>query len=218
MGNPVSGYSLLPNQLYCRSFAKGSVYVNPTDQHVIISTGSILKDATTKETNNRFIIPSSDGRILSAVTGAEVSNILLNGNFDYETFCWSFWANNGSAGFIDAENGALKATVTNPGINIWDIGITQTNVPIEIGYTYTASFQARADHACQIINLVQLNHDPWTIYSGNDVFNITTAMKTYSFTFTMNYPTDTGSFFVFHIGGNGTNTIYIDNVSLRKVD
>jgi hypothetical protein len=218
LGQPAGGFTVTGSGLYTRAFTKGAVYVNPTDHPVIINAWAMFEDATSKQVNDRFIVPSLDSRILSSATGREASNLLVNGTFDYGTTGWGLWANNGSAGSIIVENGRLRATVTSPGTDIWDIGITQENVPLENGVTYTATFRAMADRPCRLINLVQLNHAPWTIYSGNDLFAIDTMMKSYSFTFTMHEPTDNSSFYVFHIGGNGANVIQLDDIRFRKAD
>jgi hypothetical protein len=144
-------------------------------------------------------------------------NVLLNGKFDYGTACWTFWANGGGAGSISEENGELKASITNSANEIWEVGFTQMKVPVESGASYAVSFKARANSPCKIICLVQLGKDPWTIYSENDTFDIDSQMKEYSYKFTMEEPDDPAAYFVFHLGGIGQNTVYFDDVRMKKL-
>ncbi len=215
LGSPLSAYAQ-DGSLYMRNYQNGVVYVNPTDADAERTTASMHKDWTTGESGDRFLIPARDGRILTKSQATRADNILLNGKFDFGTSRWGFWANNGGAGSISAVNGELKAVITDSATDIWDIGITQSQVPVENGASYTVTFRARADAPCDIICLAQLGRDPWTIYSGNDSFELDERMREFSYSFTMGHPTDPGAYFVFHLGGIGRNAVYIDDVRMRK--
>jgi len=183
----------------------------------VVATSTMHKDWTTGEINNRFLVPAMDGRILTKSSSIDANTMILNGKFDFGQACWAFWSNNGGAGMMSVVNGELKTAITNSATNIWDIGMTQAGVPVENGCAYAVSFRARADVPCRIICMVQVNHDPWTIYSGNDAFEIGPAMTEYSYAFTMGQPTDMDAKFVFQVGAIGSATVYIDDVRMRKV-
>ncbi len=216
LGTPSGGFGA-DQGIYSRNFQNGAAYANTTSASVVVATSTMHKDWTTGEINNRFLVPAMDGRILTKSSSIDANTMILNGKFDFGQACWAFWSNNGGAGMMSVVNGELKTAITNSATNIWDIGMTQAGVPVENGCAYAVSFRARADVPCRIICMVQVNHDPWTIYSGNDAFEIGPAMTEYSYAFTMGQPTDMDANFVFQVGAIGSATVYIDDVRMRKV-
>ena len=59
--------------------------------------------------------------------------------------------------------------------------------------------------------------DPWDVYSEVAVFNLTTNMQRYSFTFTMSATTDTNACIEFDLGAKGAIDVYVDNVVMSNL-
>lgn len=114
------------------------------------------------------------------------------------------------------EKGEFKVGIINAGINPWDIYFGQNGLMIENGTEYRVSFDAYSDNPRQISALVGKNAEPWTVYSGEQLFNLTTEKQTYSYTFIMTELTDPQARLGFDIGGDG-NSVYFDNILLEKI-
>jgi|GEM_PF-633154 len=143
-------------------------------------------------------------------------NLFKNGSFNSGASYWDCFINNTGAASMEIINGEAKITITNQGLNIWDVGLAQGELNIESGCTYELSFDARSTSDRIIKSVFQLQQDPWTPYDQY-YFDITTGMTTYTYTFTMNYSTNENTGFNFHLGSTGTGEIYFDNLVLRKL-
>ncbi|MBN1799500.1 MAG: cellulase family glycosylhydrolase [Spirochaetales bacterium] len=144
--------------------------------------------------------------------------MLKNGNFNSESSDWAFWTNDTGVGSMVIENGEMLVLITDPGSYPWSAAVSQSGLTIEDGAGYSVTFQARADVPTTISLSLQMDQDPWTQYSGNNFFNLTTEMNDFSYSFTMWEPTDTAAGFQLRFGGPHQNAsnIYIDNVVMQK--
>jgi hypothetical protein len=115
------------------------------------------------------------------------------------------------------KNGEYSVTMSNGGSNTWDVSLNQTNLLIENGKTYKVFFDAYADASRKIWPLVGKNSEPFSVYSGNQSVVINTTKKTYSFSFTMTYPTDNEARLAFDIGTSSVD-VYFDNIILEKIN
>jgi hypothetical protein len=113
------------------------------------------------------------------------------------------------------DKGEFAVTIDNGGVNPWDVHLGQKDVLIEQGKEYTVSFDAYATAARVISVIVGKNSDPWTVYCGDQTFPLTTSKQTYTFSFTMNDPSDASARFGFDIGNSLVDT-YFDNVMLSS--
>jgi hypothetical protein len=152
------------------------------------------------------------------LTTGELNDLNLVKNpdfFDQEEF-WIL--NNLSSALSEGAvvDGEYAVSITNGGASAWDIHLGQPGLPVENGFEYLVSFDAYASAPRQISALVGKNGEPWTVYSKEEPISLTTTKQNYSFTFTMNEPTDLQSRLGFDMGGNGAN-VYFDNILLRKV-
>jgi len=138
--------------------------------------------------------------------------LLLNGNFDSDLAPWDYWECNATS-----VNGVATLTNIINGQNVWDAAFYTDNILIEQGESYEVKFRARADVNRTMGVKVGQNEAPFL----DDLYqtvNLTTNMTDFSMNFTMNRPTDYNTAFNFFIAGGNTANIYIDNVSLKKVD
>lgn len=142
-------------------------------------------------------------------------NLLKNPDFFDGEFSWNLFtlSTAQASGIID--DGAYSVSITDGGENAWDIHMGQTGLLIETGKEYSVSFDARSDAPRQISAFVGKDSDPWTLYSGTRDISVTSSWQTYTYSFTMNEPTDPQSRLGFDIGGD-PNDVSFDNVLLRK--
>lgn len=163
-----------------------------------------------------------DNVVMKKTSSDEVEgNLLLNGVFN-SLLGWKYEAYDpGSAEFENPDE-QFKADISSVGTAGWNVQLYQDNVPLEEGETYEISFEAKSTVDRKI--LVQMQEvDVWTQYFYQDV-EITDELKTYTFEFTMDKPTDSASRFSFALGSpdDGVTTydpheLIIDNVVVRKV-
>ncbi|MDX1701995.1 MAG: carbohydrate binding domain-containing protein, partial [Melioribacteraceae bacterium] len=143
-------------------------------------------------------------------------NLLLNSDFStgsdnwYLTVLWPAEA----SGIVD--NGEYKVTIGNGGNNIWDIFFGQSNVNIENGKEYSISFDAYAENPRTISAFVGKNSDPWTVYSGENLFNVSKEKQIYNYSFIMNDESDVQARLGFDLGTSAED-IYFDNIILLEI-
>ena len=142
------------------------------------------------------------------------SNQIENPDFSNGDSAWTLstlWPAQATAA---VENGEYAVSISHGGTNVWDINAGQAGLLIENGKRYIVSFDAYAAAPRQISALVGKNAAPWTIYSGSQVISLTTTKKTYTYSFTMNYETDSQARLGFDIGGSSTDVVF-DNIMLQ---
>ncbi len=157
---------------------------------------------------NRF--PAEDAQPTpTPVTGTEK---IINGTFSNGTTNWSGGFYSPGAGSMSVSNGELHIAISNGGTGTWNIQITQGNLNLIGGTSYTFSFAARSASARTIEANVGMSADPYTSYCASSSLSLSTTMTTYSFTFTApaNDPTARVEFNC----GLVPIDVFLDNVSL----
>ena len=142
-------------------------------------------------------------------------NMLLNGDFSDGTSHWDFVVISPAEANCSVQNGEYVISITHGGISAWDVHVQQSHLMIENGSSYHVSFDAYAESARQIIPFVAMISEPWTIYGGNRAVTLGTAKQTYTYTFTMNHPTNFDARLVFDVGVSDID-LYLDNIVLKK--
>ncbi|MEJ2614354.1 MAG: carbohydrate binding domain-containing protein [Ignavibacteriaceae bacterium] len=140
-------------------------------------------------------------------------NMLLNGDFSDETNHWLLGKNSSASASGSVQNGEYKVQIDNGGTLSWHVQLIQVGLLIENGKTYEVSFDAYAEAARQIIPYVAMNDSPWTTYGGYQTVTLSTTKQTFTYSFTMNHPTDVDARIVFDVGNSNVN-IYFDNIVL----
>jgi beta-glucanase (GH16 family) len=151
-----------------------------------------------------------------ALTSAELNPAkqIENGDFSNGDTGWklsTLWPAQATSA---VKNGEYIVSISNGGVNVWDINVGQTGLLIEKGRLYVVSFDAYAAAPRQISALVGRNSSPWTVYSGSQIISLTTTKTTYTYSFIMDYPTDTQARLGFDIGGSSIGVVF-DNVMLQ---
>jgi beta-glucanase (GH16 family) len=139
---------------------------------------------------------------------------IQNGDFSEGDTGWTFTTAWPAQATATVRSGEYAVSISQGGVNVWDINVGQAGLLIEQGRRYTVSFDAYAAAPRQISALVGRNSSPWTVYSGSQVFTLTTTKRTYTYSFLMNHPTDNQARLGFDIGGSWINVVF-DNITLQ---
>lgn len=151
---------------------------------------------------------------ISASFENELTNMLMNGDFASGSISpWTFTLSDATAAaeVIDEQ---VYVNISEAGPDIWEPQLTQTEVDIKCGNTYTYAFDAMADAARTIV--VGVNEgapDYSSIYY--DTADLTTNMLHYSYTFTAGL-NDENSRFDMKFGADNNN-VTVDNIVLGNV-
>lgn len=144
-------------------------------------------------------------------------NMILNGDFSKEADQWTFntWSGKATGSVV---NGEYRFTIDSVANNSYDIQLVQSGLYLENGNTYQVSFDAYSASDRTLEVNVEMAEDPWKSYLPQiQIFNTTTTNKNYSFKFVMNDMTDANGRLGFNAGST-VESVYIDNVSVTKVD
>jgi len=152
----------------------------------------------------------------AASTPPPAENMIKNGTFSNGKNFWNFEASDGGAGYIYVRNGILKARLTKAGTEIWSNQLFQGGLSVKQGKKYKIDFNAKAGRSRPIQVIVAMDRDPWTLFSDEKHFNITTRMRHYSFSFTSTR-TYTRAQLEFDLGLNFRD-VYLDNVVMKQVN
>jgi hypothetical protein len=143
-------------------------------------------------------------------------NIVTNGDFSQGKDSW-IWETSGTASAQwNIENGVSHFDITNGGTVFSHIQLRQTGIPLIQGKKYTFEFDAWAEQSRFIEAKVGQDASPWTNYSKIGYSNVTPVKKRFSYTFTMQEPSDYNTRIVFNAGTSDLD-VYIDNISLIEV-
>lgn len=152
--------------------------------------------------------------------------VIKNGTFeeglegDMGLTYWNKDSSGGSAIFT-VLNGELKIEVSDPGPDLWSIGLYQPRVNIREGYTYRVTFKARSEDERNITSYFGKAAPPWTDYGGDTVtgFTLSKEMTEYEYTFTSPH-SDIKAQMCFsfgNVGGQNATTIYLDDVVIQEI-
>ncbi len=135
--------------------------------------------------------------------------LLKNRTFDTNMDFWNSW----ECAPVTV-NGQADITNINAGTEVWVAGFYQEGLPILRGEEYTVSFRAKATANRSLDVKLGLGVPPYSSYAY-EVVNLTTAFQNFSFTFTMNHPTDLNTKFDFLVG-NVATSIQLDDISITS--
>ena len=158
-----------------------------------------------------------------------VENALIkNGSFNAGTTGYTVYVDSSAKAsyVVDSlkDDNALAVTIDDTGDQDWKVQIKQENIKLEKGKTYKLKFKAKSslDRQIRVVMQGQENRG-WSVYSNDNIVNLTNDYQTFEDTFTMNEDTDTAAFFSACLGKIGDNQITtqhevrIDDISLEEV-
>ena len=189
--------------------------------HRLNSLGGLSGSSTTyyPVTQNKFRITIDQNIEKSLWYGIEASlnntpvvaeNELVNGDFSNGLNNWYTFINSSASAEVKVEDGILLYNISNGGISGWEVQLLQGNIPVEKGKTYFLHFDAAAENSRTISVGVSEDGGNFSSY-GDNSFSLSSEMKTYDFTFTMQHDTDNSARFFFDLGGSDAD-VRIDNV------
>ena len=158
-----------------------------------------------------------------------VENALVkNGSFNDGTTGYTIYVDSSAKAsyVVDSlkDNNALAVTINDTGDQDWKVQIKQENIKLEKGKTYKLKFKAKSSLNRQIRVVMQGQENrEWSVYSSDNIVDLTNEYQTFEDTFTMNEDTDTAAFFSVCLGKIGDNQITtqhevrIDDISLEEV-
>ena len=158
-----------------------------------------------------------------------VENALVkNGSFNDGTTGYTIYVDSSAKAsyVVDSlkDDNALAVTINDTGDADWKVQIKQENIKLEKGKTYKLKFKAKSslNRQIRVVMQGQENRD-WSVYSSDNIVDLTNEYQTFEDTFTMNEDTDTAAFFSACLGKIGDNQITtqhevrIDDISLEEV-
>lgn len=110
------------------------------------------------------------------------------------------------------DSNKLNINIAKSATNPWDIQVSQKNLPLLEGHTYTFTFEAKSSQTTAFNAALGLSYDPWSSYISNSV-QVGTTWKVYTFEYTMDKPTDLTTRVYFDVG-KALGKVEIRNVSL----
>ena len=120
------------------------------------------------------------------------------------------------------DDNALAVTINDTGDQDWKVQIKQENIKLEKGKTYKLKFKAKSsiDRKIRVVMQGQESRG-WSVYSGDNIVNLTSEYQTFEDTFTMSEETDSAAFFSACLGKVGEqitsqHVVYIDDISLEE--
>lgn len=121
-----------------------------------------------------------------------------------------------ASAFLFSQEGFVSILVSTKGTESWHIQFYNQNIKIEKGRTYVVSFDAKADIHFPINAYIGIDHDPWTSYSGNNNYTLSTEWQTFVQSFTMTAETDLAARMVFDLS-NEIGTINLRNIKIEAI-
>ncbi len=140
----------------------------------------------------------SPGVHVPALSGHD---LLENNTFDggkYTPWTTSFTPPGAASGAV--KDGQFCITVTNKGVNPWDVQARHRGMVIRKGHTYTLSYMAHATKPVQVKAKVGMSGAPYKEY-WTDTIDLMAHPQTFVGAFTMEADDDAAAELAFHFGG-----------------
>ncbi|MBN2030636.1 carbohydrate binding domain-containing protein, partial [bacterium] len=143
-------------------------------------------------------------------------NMITNWSFLQGMEDWQFFAGGSGAADCSAGNGVFHAQITSGGDYPHEVTLHHYGLTIVNGYTYTVTFNARAEGSRNIQAWIAMSEEPWLLYNSDFQYTLTNEWQTFTYTFTMNYPTDPQARLGFDFGTSDLD-VYLDNICLVEM-
>lgn len=147
-------------------------------------------------------------------------NYILNGNFSDSNLngnTWNFLTALGGVGQASIAGNQITITTENAGTADYSVQLLQGGLPLQKGFEYKLTFDAKAEADRTIITDISAPEHNWIRYLQDTKLNLTTQKKTYSYTFIMTGETDGKARLEFNMGNQGSTAgVAISNVSVKK--
>jgi len=151
-------------------------------------------------------------------------NVLMNGEFECSAAPWTLNVQGGASATFSIDtsagisNGAAAViAVENGGSADWHVQLQQP-FPIDSGHTYILFFTAQTDqNSMPISAMVQMNKDPWSVYSSGMSATVEALQDYGPFTFESTV-TDHDAWIRFNIGNFSNSIIWLDAIQVYDMN
>ena len=141
-------------------------------------------------------------------------NFIYNGDFSNGLHRWSLNMDYSAMAYRSVVNGEYVFQIDDPGNETHSLMLERWGLDLVQGRQYAVYFDARALEGNRTIYAeASYRENPWTSYSGERQFNLTSTMQRFSYTFTMTQPTDWDGRIVFKFGTNASDVV-MDNIAM----
>jgi len=140
-------------------------------------------------------------------------NMVLNGDFTQGSSEWSWVVTAPASAQLDVSAQSGHFQIASGGTYISDVQLSQAGMSLIQGKEYTLEFDAWSAAPRVFEAKVEENTGNGINYSGIQPFTAIPVPTHYSYTFTMNSPTDNDARVAFN-GGVLPHDVYVDNVTL----
>jgi hypothetical protein len=142
------------------------------------------------------------------------SNLIVNGDFNHTLDAWKWEVDSSASADVQVEDGVCNFVIQHGGNQIYDVQLSQNNIPLIQGQDYIFEFDAWADESRIVEIKVGQDDSPFTNYSRIGFTALASTSKRFTYSFKMQESTDNNSRVVIN-AGNTAQDIYIDNLSLK---
>ena len=144
-------------------------------------------------------------------------NMVLNGDFSNSLDEWTFIQAEGSiARAWVTELGECRVDISIGGPQTWSVQLKQEGFQLRNGQSYQFGFRARSLTARSIEAKIEEDILGGKNYSRTGTIAIKGTWSEYSFTFTMQEPTDLNARMVFNCGKSNAE-VFLDDISLQEI-
>jgi hypothetical protein len=143
-------------------------------------------------------------------------NMVLNGSFSSNKNDWYFYDYDPASATWSIEEGASHFEISQGGNSIDQILLAQEGIEVIRGEQYRFEFDAWSDAQRTIEAMILQYGGQYTNYSRTGATLLTTQPTHYSYSFTMEDPTDFNALVIFLMGTSNVD-VYLDNISFKRV-
>lgn len=151
-------------------------------------------------------------------------NLIPGGYFNKIDYKWGLYKESGGKGSTAVQDGQLVVTIEKTGTVKHAVQVYCDGFEVLQNAVYKVAFDMQSSVDRVMDWRVQLNGGDYHAYAGQEDVQVTSEMKHYEFTFTMEEPSDPAPRFCFNMGFHEqdgdlpTHTVIIDNVELMVLD
>lgn len=143
-------------------------------------------------------------------------NLLQNGDFLNDSSGWQLLSSGDAQVSGEVKEGEFHVNISEGGSQYYNVQLIQENVPLIRGHQYEFQFDAYADGERIIEPKIAKNGEPYTNYSKTNLQVITRQKRQYTYSFTMDDPSDNQARLVLNCGLSDVNC-YFDNVAVKEI-
>jgi len=142
------------------------------------------------------------------------SNLILNGDFSGALDSWIFVVDSTAVAEVQVGDSVCRIELQDGGIGFDNVQLKQQFIPLIHGEEYVFEFDAWSDTTRFIEIIIGKAEQPYTYYNYIGFTALESGSKRYSYSFEMTELTDLNACVLIN-AGNTSETIYLDNISLR---